>query len=421
MVCPAIARTNWAREFDLWRPGAAVKIMLQVEEIGYRCPITICSYDFLRSHQAALAALRYDLVILDEAQRVKTHTALQTQAMFGTEGVARSSQRVWWLTGTPMENHPGELWLPFFFARKTSLTYNKWVSKFCTFYRGPEGLRITGTQKEGIPELQRLIRESGFVLRRLKRDVLKDLPPMRVVRTPIEGTVPAMHDLYDEFGEESINVLDKIAMERELLAHALGEATALNKDLLAVLQGMAESVSTLRRYVGLQKVPGVAALAAQELEADMYPNLFIVTAHTGTAYSLAKLLGRFGVGVITGETPPARRQEIIDRFVAGELRVLIGQIIACGTAITLHGGGKCSNVIVAETIWDPGSLRQVLDRVHRIGQSKAVLARIAELQDDPIDRAVLGTIERKAREISNVLDGAERGIVTTLADWLVSE
>jgi SWI/SNF-related matrix-associated actin-dependent regulator 1 of chromatin subfamily A len=433
VACPAIARRNWARECLSWTNRTATVL----EKLRARVPagpgVFVCSYDYLRANGAELRRAEFDVLILDEAQMVKGLQAQRTQAIFGQNGVARSAKRMWWLTGTPLENHPGELWLPLFFSGHTALPYADWIDAYCEWYNGPEGIRITGAKTKAMPQLRELIAKSCFILRRLKRDVLKQLPPMRISKLVVEAQLPkaaemalAFPEYWGNSGETPrLEELDnRVKLEEKLLAHALEAVTThgpMSIEDVDRLRGLAQSVSTLLRYNGILSVAPVAELVAGELMADSYEKIFLVTSHVSTMLALQRRLARYGCVTISGETAAVSRQDRIDRFnAAGGPRVMIGQIRACSNAVTLHAHGLCTQVMAVETGWDPASLIQALNRVHRIGQTNAVNARVVVL-DDPLSYMRIELLERKAQEISQIMDGRKERVMRTQEEWLTRE
>lgn len=402
VICPAGLRTNWAREVATWaHVGCRTAYVLQRfnHPPAPHAPWTVCSYEYALENAAELSLMRYDVVILDEAHYVCRRDSQRTDAVFGrggAGGIARSVGRVWWLTGTPILTSPADLWLPFRFAGYTSLTYDKWCEKFCfmTNRRGkwhPTGMR---TEPEVGQELQRLVRESGFVLRRLKEDVLKDLPPLFYTRLVVEpGLDPRLVEMVEEYGNQ-------LTLEMRLVEHAMSGAE-FREDELAVLQGLAQSTTTLRRYLGLQKVGPAVQMVSEELKAGAYRKILIGCEFLATIAALVARFHTFEVLVIEGDTPQAERYRILERFHADpNLRVLVMQTRAGGVGLNITAADQ---VLCIECPWTPAQLQQLAGRCHRIGQARAVTARVMSLSTEPMDEAIVRCVVRRARHIREVL------------------
>ena len=178
VFCPAIARINWVREFEKF---SHFKRKFTVIDSAYT-PIpdgdsVVCSYDLVEKVAPKLKVFApWPVLILDESHYLKSTDAKRTKAVFGREGIARKSARVWCLSGTPMPNNPSELWIMMRTFGITMLSFDEFVARFCDYYVHLNKKCITGAKQTHIPELKYLL--SQFTLRRKKVDVLKDLPPI---------------------------------------------------------------------------------------------------------------------------------------------------------------------------------------------------------------------------------------------------
>lgn len=242
--------------------------------------------------------------------------------------------------------------------------------------------KVIGTKKEKIPEIKNLL--SKIMLRRMKKDVLKELPPIRYEQVSVEGT-PLL---------DVINLnMSEVRRQRKLLES--------QTDLEAVIESLGESMSSLRRYVGLQKVKSVAELVSQELRDGAYEKIGIFAFHTDVIAQLAEALKEFNPVVINGSVATPKRQRSIDSFQNNPLtRVFIGNIQAAGTAITLTAAHEG---LFIEESWVPGENKQAGDRFHRRGQTMPVRIRVASLADS-IDEKVTAVLIRKLKELSEIFD-----------------
>ena len=400
IVCPAIMRRAWLREYWTWASKFSL-IPQVVEKLSDRAnkhgPV-ICSYEYAHANSLRLAEHRWDTLILDEAHLVKSHKAQRTHALLGRQGIGRNAARIWWLTGTPMEHSPADLWLPLFFSGVTKLSRDAFLSMYCEGYRGPDGeFRVTGVNKRTLGLLAMELKASGFFLRRTKKEVGIQLPALTISELATDNQTPP-----SEFPDLD---LTKMERERELLAHVIGDVSKFNEAMLAELQADAESVSTLLRYLGLCKVRATANLVLQELEAREYDAIVIGYKHKQVGDALQSHLSprlEGGLYRIDGDTPILLRDSQINHFQASQTpRIMLLQIKAGGVGITLTAA---SQAIVVEAPWDPATLDQFFARLHRIGQINPVTGRIVTLNKEPLDRAILNVVARKANDIGGFLD-----------------
>ncbi len=378
VICPAIARVNWRREFNMWGTGQNVFIE---------------SYDkVVRSAHVrqVVEAMRPDVMILDEAHYLKNRTSKRSKALYGTyckgDGLVQFAKRVWLLTGTPAPNdvselypHLAALWPELLPGDKKHFTF---MQRYVHTEATPFGLKILGNKKDTLPELRAKL--SSVMLRRKAEEVLTDLPPI---------------------------VWSDITVEAETIDPQLAciEATPAVKALRAVLDDPeaelddAETVAlaTLRKLTGVAKAPVIAQMVADELASNAYEQIIIFAHHRDVLDILHNELRQFGVVRIDGSTSPILRQAAIDAFQTKDIcRVFLGQIQACATAVTLHASNQ---VLFAEASWTPSDNLQAAKRAHRIGQTKPVFVRMVGLSGS-IDEAVTRVLARKSRLIDEVIE-----------------
>jgi SWI/SNF-related matrix-associated actin-dependent regulator of chromatin subfamily A-like protein 1 len=375
VICPAIARLNWQREFLRWQQrDRTVKAIISSKDAA-DADVIIVSYSLLVSPKVreVLGRGRYELLTLDEAQNLKSPDAARTRAVYGASGLITRSSRCWLLSGTIAPNHAGELWTHLHALRLTALGYWDFVNRYCTIRETAFGKQIVGTNRTRSAELAAILKP--HVLRRRQKDVLQDLPPLRwghVVVAPDD--VPPRPELTIE--EQAI--LGRI--ER-------GEAISVTDS---------SHLASLRRWVGTAKAPAVAELLQADLES--IDKIVVFAHHREVITTVAKALGK-DAATIHGDTPIAVRQQLIDAFqTSDQPRVLIVQISIGGTALTLT---RSSHVVFAELSWVPADNVQAAKRCHRIGQSNPVLARVISLAGS-IDEVVAAIVTRKAAELAEL-------------------
>lgn len=394
IVCPAVARINWAREFEEWSVfPREVQPLLSYSDAP-AAPIVTCSFEYATKHTERLKARGpWDVLIIDEVHFGKSVDARRTHALFGRNGLVRAAERVWALSGTPAPNHAGELWVLLYTFGVTPLAYVDFVNRYCdTRHNGYEH-QIVGTKKAMIPELRTML--EVVMLRRTMREVMPSNPEPIYASYVVEpGSVEGLIDLTAELEE-------KLSRERNILSDVVDSAALSDDAKLRMLEGLAGSVSTLRRYTGLQKVAPCVELVSGELELKLYDKIIIFAVHKSVVSALASALSRFGVVTLTGDSTPTQKQAAQDRFNTDPaVRVFIGNIISAGTNITLaaaHDG------IFIEQDWVPGNNAQAAKRCSHILKKGQISWRFLALAN-PIDERVSRAVLKKTKELTEIFD-----------------
>ena len=397
VVCPSVAKYNWQKEFERFA-GRHAEVAGDGKILAGK-PLVITSFDYLTRHLEKYKKFHRDLVIIDEAHLSKEPTALRTKAVMGVRGIIRHTDRLWALTGTPAPNHAGELWVYLYTFGYTKLSYEGFVNRYCNTHRDGSyygKINIVGTNTKHSGELRAMLKRCA--LRRLKKDVL-DLPPQFHNTYYIDGDSDAILKDYPELKSKLKKELQSLS---ERLDFEVGTDLSDSK-LIAVLQAMSQSISSLRRYHGLKKIKPVADLVKDELLTELYDKIIIFGIHTDVLKLLAKSFrqSNFEVALIIGETPPRERHLIQERFQnEPDLKIVIANIQAGGTNLTLTAA---SQVLFIELDWVPGNNKQAADRAHRHGQRNAVTVRHVCIRDS-IDAKITTTLVRKIREIKTFMD-----------------
>ena len=380
IVCPASVRLNWARELDKWLVSPCVETV-------------ILSYGML--HKADLSR-HYDVVILDEAHYIKDVKAKRSALC----RKIRAGRKIA-LTGTPILNRPIELWHLLHWLDPVAWpmsSYASYATRYCKAHQ--RRIRIRGRQAfryvwdvSGASNLDELREKTrALMIRRLKMDVLKELPPKR--RQIIELSA---HGLGAGLKAQLKDCQAKIDEIERKYRHDV-------QKLESALQVAWNEMAEVRHAVGRFKVE-----AATEIIHDAVAScgkVVVFAHHRDVIRSLQEALVDYRPVVLTGSTPHPARQAAIDAFQTDpHVKVFIGQIQAAGVGITLTAA---SLVIFAELDWTPGVVTQAEDRCHRIGQRDSVLVQHLVV-DGTIDAHMAKTLVRKQETITQALDGAQKG------------
>lgn len=405
IVCPSVARINWQREFEMWSGlKRDYQILYKLSDRPIPGRTVICSFDYASENSSHLAQIKWDAMVIDEAHFIKEPTSKRTAAIMGVKGFAHSAKRQWLLTGTPAPNHPGELWVILYTFQVTKLSYNDFIKRYCHLRPTPHGVRITGARMENIPELRAQL--DKIMLRRLKKDVMSQLPSISYSHTLVEPG-PVDVEILPSFAEYFIptdkreKLMAVLEKEAEIL-RVMMKNTDNNDDTKQMgLVSINRSVSTIRRYLGLQKVAPTIEIIKGHFRNSNMQKLVIFAIHQDVIEGLRAGLREFNPVVLFGGTSPDKRQKNIDRFQKDpKCKIFIGNILAAGTAITLTAA---HNVVFVEQDWVPGNNAQAVMRVHRIGQENKVFVRFI-LVDGTLDAKIGFILKKKVRELTRLLD-----------------
>lgn len=416
IACPLSVKLNWEREIQKWSTTADPPLSVghATAKEWPQTDVVVCHWDVLARHEAELRSRKWDLVVLDEAHLAKNRRAQRSQAIYGRKGLKPVDGKVkLGLTGTPIPNRVKELWpVLHWLGAPVAEPWNRFHENYC----GPElvwqgqdrGEQWTYDGASNLEELQRKLREQVMV-RRLKADVLTELPPKRrqvVLLDPadVKGGAAALKKEAER--REELRAKARVEAELAKASDNPGEYEAVVKRLNDPGEIEFKDMSEVRHQTALAKAPAVAAHVSDLL--DQGAAKVIVWAHHRDVIDvLSEALDGYGAVVVTGSTPQAQRQEAVDAFQGeGGPRVFIGNMEAAGVGITLTAA---STAVFAELAWKPSDISQCEDRCHRIGQQDAVLVQHV-LLDGSFDAKVAKTVLAKQAVADKALDqlpGAE--------------
>ena len=387
IVVPASLRINWVREAGRWLTDDhwAPYVVEETAPVPAAATLVIVNYERLLKSEVfdSLMAREWDLLVMDEAHYCKNPEAKRTVACFGRtakprkkiaakDGLVHRAGRVVLLTGTPMLNRPKEM-----FPLINALDPDTWrnfftfAKRYCNAQQTRWGWDMDGASN--LPELQEKLRATVMV-RRLKADVLTELPPKRrqVIELPPNGSSGLVEQEQRAWAAHE-DKLDAIRDDLELAA-AAGNEDAYQAAVARLKDGMQlafTEISQARHKLALAKVEAATGHIDDALEAT--EDKLIVFAHHHDV--IDALMEHFGAQAVKldGRMGMDARQVSIDRFQNDpDVRVFVGQIKAAGVGITLTAA---STVLFVELAWTPGDMSQAEDRAHRIGQENAVLVQ----------------------------------------------
>jgi len=383
VVCPASVKYNWQYEAH-----KHVRLRASVcegrkhpqpnhHQMVSRAPITIINYDILKNWLPYLKRIGFRTIIFDECQFLSNPGALRTKA---AKSISTTVPRIMALSGTPLTNRPIEL-----FPTLNILwpaTYNsKWsfAQKFCAPKKTHWGWDLKGSANLDVLHAQ--LKRRGMI-RRLKTDVLKDLPDKVRQVHHCELSDP---EQYEEASSDFLGWLKKTATHKVRSASKAEELT---------------KIGYLLRLIGELKLPSVIDWATNFLE-QSDEKLIIFAVHKKIIKSLKENIKVKSV-VVDGSVTGKKRQLAVQQFQKDKkTRLFIGNIRAAGVGITLTAA---STVAFAELYWRPGDHSQAEDRPHRIGQESTVWINYLVAGNTFEDR-LCQILQSKQKVISEVLDG----------------
>jgi len=412
-------------------PGGVGQVILQDQPFGWTHVIGDTSHNLAGAERAGnlwqiLMATTWDLLILDEAHRFVNLKASTSERVLGVRrgrkreaalGIAQRSNRILALTGTPIPNRVRNLWaLISVLAPDVFRKEGDFLFRYCgptrdkIYVKGGRGKQIEVMNFDGatnLDELQERLR-SVLMIRRLKKDVLADLPEKTRQILPLSGD--KIRDAADAEREAWLKLVPSMSdtVLEAMLAEAVGDSFAFEQALTRLqtdLSGIdAKAIAKERQATALAKVPLVVEHVRDALEAS--PRKVVIAAHHQSVIrALEEAFGPMAVSLY-GETPVKDRQAVVDRFQTDpKIRVFIAGMHAAGVGITLTAADL---MVFAEGDWLPWVLLQMEDRIHRIGQQFPVLIQYLVV-DGSIEALVIASALQKQFVIDRALDAQPEG------------
>jgi SWI/SNF-related matrix-associated actin-dependent regulator 1 of chromatin subfamily A len=396
VVSPASLKLNWMRETERWLPDREVRILSGSGATSRHAAadVTIVNYDILSARYEELAALSPRALVLDESHYCKNAAAKRTQAVQRLSATIGQDGLVLALTGTPVMNRPAEL-----------ISQLRILGRLTDFGSGAQfGRRFRGPDAH--MRLHWHLRARCFV-RRVKADVLPQLPAKRRSVVPVELTNEAEYRLAER---DVIAWLRSQPLDlRELDAKV---AAALRAERLVRL-------NALKLLAARGKLHGALAWIHDFLCSR---ERLVVFAHHREVQRA--LLERFPDALhILGSDSHQARDQALEAFQARDAeqnRLIVCSIEVAGQGLTLT---RSSNVAFLELDWTPAKHDQAEDRCHRLGQQDAVNAWYL-LAADTVDETIAALLESKRAIIGAVTDGLEHdeeGVIDALVRELRGE
>jgi superfamily II DNA or RNA helicase len=387
VVCPTSVVPNWVAEAARLAPELRV-LSLHGADRAQRfsdienADLVLTTYALLPRDAEHLLPISWHVAVLDEAQAIKNATAKTTQIVGRLDARHRLC-----LTGTPMENHLGELWSQFAFLMPGLLGDAK---RFARVFRTPIEKKQDGERRAVLSA-----RLKPFLLRRTKSLVAADLPPKTEILRPLE-LAGQQRDLY-----ETVRVAMHEKVRRELAEKGLARSRIIVLDALLKLR----QVCCDPRLVKLAVARRVSASAKLEHLMEMLPPLvedgrriLLFSQFTSMLDLIKPVLVETGIEFVELRGDTTDRAGPVSRFQKGKVPLFLISLKAGGTGLNLTAADA---VIHYDPWWNPAVEDQATDRAHRIGQDKPVFVYKLVAQ---------GTVEERMLELQQRKKALAAGI-----------
>jgi SNF2 family DNA or RNA helicase len=363
LVCPKALVVNWTRELKMWAADLPFEVLggdaatRKVQWFASRTPVKLVNYELLTRDEewVADARVHFDVVVLDEAQRIKNREAK-------TARVVRSlnRDRSWAMTGTPIENHVDDLVNIFAFV-------------------DPERIP-PGTPAKLLPPLT-----CDAILRRVKEEVMTDMPP-KIIQDVYLDLTPAQRASYELAEKEGVFHLNE-----------LGETITV--------QHVFELVLRLKQICNFDARTGESSkmeqlLADMDEVADNNRKAIVFSQWVEPLETLARALAPFGPLLYHGHVPHKDRAGILDRFKSDPTKRVI--LMSYGTGSVGLNLQFTNDVFLFDRWWNPAIEDQAINRAHRIGQKATVFVKRFVCQNT-IEERIAQVLEHKRQLFQDLI------------------
>ena len=402
VVCPSTLCGHWKQEVDRFIPGLFDNTLafsgpsaLRTDSLRQqfdKSNLVISTYDVVRNEADFFASKRFNYVVLDEGHVIKNSRSKTAQAIKRLNSKHRLI-----LSGTPIQNTVLELWSLFDFLMPGFLgTEKHFASKYGRPILASREAKCSSREKEaGALAMESLHRQVlPFILRRMKDDVLNDLPP-KITQDFYCDLSPIQVKLYEEFAKEqqknssspNQHVFQALQYLRKVCNHPKLVLDSKHAQYDRIMSTLQANGSTLDEIHHSAKLPALKELLLQcgiGEESEQVDDVDVIGQHRALIFFQLKamidiverdLLRRKMPAVtylrLDGSVPPNQRQGIVDKFNGdASIDVLLLSTSVGGQGLNLTGA---DTVIFVEHDWNPMKDLQAMDRAHRIGQKKVTL------------------------------------------------
>ena len=389
VVAPTSVTRNWVREAEkfaptlrplIFGPGNREEMLNNLESFD----LLVCSYGLLQSENELINKKKFATIILDEAQAIKNRTTKRSKAAMELKGDFKVIT-----TGTPIENHLGELWNLFQFINPGLLgSAQQFQERFA--------LPIEKNKdKERQQQLKKLIQP--FILRRRKSEVLEELPPKTEVVLEVDLSEEEMA-FYEALRRQAVENLEPLVQNHN------GQSRL---QILAEIMKLRQACCNVKLISPDLTIPSAKLKLFGEILEELLENrhkVLVFSQFVGHLKLIESFIQEQNISYqyLDGQTPPKKREMRIQAFQKGEGDVFLISLKAGGVGLNLTAADY---VIHMDPWWNPAVEDQASDRAHRIGQQRPVtvyrfitsqtieekIIRLHEHKRDLADSLLMGT------------------------------
>ena len=404
IICPGFLKPHWRNEWLRWDvKRLTVGVCEGTKGEFPNTNVVVVNYDILKAYREQLRAGEWDLMIVDEVHKLKSRKADRTREVWG--GIKRNDKkqivervtpipckRQLALTGTPSLNgKPKELWnmVQALDPNGLGADWFTFANRYCKLlelkrFDPAQGKEVRigwlWDEADNLDELQRVMRER-FMVRRLKADIMSQLPPKRRMIIPI----PVDKSIKKALGKEGLDF-----------------ETARDVNLDKLEQAEFGEYSKAMLNIGLALVEPTVEIIQNDLEE--YSKIVCMTYHNAVAEQIANHFGTWAV-LCNASVSPMERQDVVDKFRTDpNIRLIVGTLGTMGVGFTMV---ESHLMIFPERSWVPGDVTQAEDRIHRRGQFEQAVYKHIVLEGGQSQRQVKVLIDKQDR-IDKMLDKTTR-------------
>lgn len=402
VVAPASVVPNWSKEIRRFAPSLTVRILnesadrkqlIESVEAGH---VVVSTYGLLVTEEELLTGRKWNVICLDEAHSIKNRDTKTSASAMKLE----AEQRII-LTGTPIQNHLGELWNLFQFINPGLLgSYEQFQKKYILPVSQDHD-----TQRQ--QQLKRVV--APFMLRRTKQEVVEELPDKTEIIHTVELSTEemAIYEVYRRKAKRELEDLE--AAGKALNVNVLSEITRLRQCACAV--SLADKTFAGTTFA---KLDAFAQLAFDIYQAGHHTLVF--SQFTSFLEMAAKRLDTLNIPYfyLDGSTTMRKRTQMVEAFQKGERPIFLVSLKAGGLGLNLTGANY---VIHLDPWWNPAIEQQATDRAYRIGQRQNVTVYHL-ISAHTIEEKILRLHEAKRDLATSILEGTDTSHKITAAQLL---
>lgn len=423
IICPASLKMNWAREIEKWTHYKTYIIngrnpQYLSQEFIQKYPIWIINYDILaqenqeekkaelerrkRAKEAGfpyrkkaikvngwvdeLIKFNFQTIIADEVQYIADPETIRARAILQIAGALPEAKKLF-ISGTPYETKTSQFFTCLSILDPIEFNNRyKYLMRYCDPKKTFFGWKFDGLSNA--EELHEKI--SRFMIRRLKKDVLTQLPPKIRAIVPMQVS-KSERKIYDEVD---------LQFEKDIISGKKDKSAQIGH-----ISHLKQASYKAKEKAVIKWIKDYLTFQNQKLVVFIY--------HHSTYDSLMQEFGYCSVG-LTGETPPGKRQEIVDKFQNDPKTFLfIGQIKASGVGLTLT---KASATCFVEFGSTAPQHEQAEDRVHRIGQEADSVMAYYLILENSIEQDIMSTLERRNKDMKKLMNNEDNASLFNTQD-----